>query len=31
MEKLLLCTFLSTDKLDIVNQKNIYVAVFFTE
>ena len=31
MEKFLLCTFFSYDELDIVNQQNIVIPVFFTE
>ena len=31
MEKFLLGTFLPYNKLDIINKKNIIIAVFFTE
>lgn len=31
MEKFLLGTFLSYNKLDIINEKNIIIAVFFPE
>ena len=31
MEKFLLGTFLSYNKLDIINEKDIIIAVFFTE
>ena len=31
MEKFFLCTFFSDDKLDIVNEQNIIISVFFTE
>ena len=31
MEKLFLCTFLSYNKLNIINKKGIYITIFFSE